>query len=152
MPEDTLSDLETTEMDDANMILGERYEIIEELGRGGMGIVYKALDTQLETDVAVKILPPELSSSERAIRNLKQEARTAMDLTHDNIVKLINFEYSKEGAFLLMEYVKGSTLEKLLDDKKKFTVEELIPVFSQICAGLEHAHKKKTLCSVGETC
>ena len=69
-------------------VLEDRYKILEELGRGGMGIVFKAFDRSLEMNVAIKVLPPELSGSKRAIRDLKREAKMAMQLNHPGIMAL----------------------------------------------------------------
>ena len=122
------------------LVLSTRYEIIREIGRGGMGIVGLARDKELEQDVAVKLLPPEVSADERAIRGLKQEAKLAIQLTHPNIVRLHNFEEDGPLKFIVMEYVRGRSLDKILAVKQKLSVDELLKYAGGICAGLQYAH------------
>ena len=110
MPPPALSDFKP------GMILGRRYELVRELGRGGMGIVYLARDRQLDIDVAVKVLPPELEEDIRAIKRLKNEALAAMRISHPNIMRLYNFEETVEARFLVMEYIDGPNLLKVIHE------------------------------------
>ena len=125
--------------------LAGRYRLICEIGRGGMGVVWLAHDERLDMDVAVKVLPPELARDERGIRVLTNEARLSMQLTHHNIVRLHDFHESDGLAYLVMEFVRGRTLDRHLLKKKKFTVEETLKYAEQICAGLEYAHQKRVI-------
>jgi len=124
------------------MVIGERYKILRELGRGGRGVVYKALDLELSLTVAIKFLPQELVNNQEAIEDLKKEAKASMLLTHPNIVRLYNFEDQGKYKFLIMEYIDGYTLEQSLRRRKKFTLTETIEYAKQICAGLGYAHNR----------
>ena len=127
-------------------ILAERYRVRRELGRGGMGIVYLAEDTHLENrKVAIKMLPPVLAGNKRAILAMKREAILAMELTHPHVVTLRAFEQSDEGAFLVVDYVDGQTLEDLLSDREKLDEEEVVRVFKPIAEALDYAHSRKII-------
>jgi len=126
-------------------LLGGRYELLEELGRGGMGVVYKARDKRLNSIVAVKLLSEQLEQDLRGIELLKREARTAMKLSHPNIVKLHTYEEHPEGRFLVMEYVEGRTLAEVLFEKKRLSGKEIKKYGVAICKGLEHAHSERVI-------
>ena len=106
-------------------VFGGRYELLKELGRGGMGVVHKAKDRRLNTLGAIKGLSRELAQDLRGIELLKREARTAMTLSHPNIVRLSNYEEHPDGRFLVMEYVEGLSLEELLSERGNLTEEEV---------------------------
>ncbi|MBX3149121.1 serine/threonine protein kinase [Candidatus Obscuribacterales bacterium] len=121
-----------------------RYQILKKLGAGGMGAVFQATDTTLDKLVAVKILLPGLSR-ENIIR-FQQEARTAAKLDHPNIVKVLDFGQTPAGdLFLVMDYVGAQSLEDVQRRSKRLPVEEALPIFIQIAAGLHHAHVNKVL-------
>ena len=112
-----------------------------------MGIVYLARDRQLELDVAVKVLPPELEEDIRAVKRLKNEALAAMRLSHPNIMRLYNFEETIEARFLVMEYIDGPNLLKVLHETPggKIDPKTFGDYASQICAGLAYAHRNKVV-------
>ncbi len=116
-------------------ILLNRYKIETELGRGGMGIVYKAHDTLLNRAVAIKFLNTEGVGSEGKAR-LLQEARAAAQLNHPNIVSIYDAGEADENSFIVMELVNGDTLRKT----KKPTLQDVVSMAQQICLALEHAH------------
>jgi len=122
--------------------LAGRYVVGEELGRGGMGIVYKAHDTVLDIDVAIKLLPPYLANDRRGIENLKAEAVSAISLTHSNIMRLHTFEDHPDAKFLVMEYIDGHNLDDLLQQRpeRRFSEEEVVEVAKQVCDALVCAH------------
>lgn len=123
---------------------GTRYQILKKLGAGGMGAVFQATDTTLDKLVAVKILLPGLSR-ENIIR-FQQEARTAAKLDHPNIVKVLDFGQTPTGdLFLVMDYVGAQSLEDVQRRSKRLPMEEALPIFIQIAAGLHHAHVNKVL-------
>lgn len=129
-------------------LLAGRYKISHKLGEGGMGMVYLAEDTELGNNkVAIKFIPPQLAGNARAIKNLKKEAQTAMQLSHPNIVRLHDLHTDGHQKFLVMEYIEGKTLEDALaeKDEDKFTLEEVLPIAEQIAAGLDYAHSRKVL-------
>ena len=146
---DTIGDLPTIRGDDGkeSKLLADRYRIIRKLGEGGMGLVYLAEDTELNTKVAIKFIPPQLAGNARAIKNLKKEAQTAMQLSHPNVVRLHDLHTDGHQKFLVMEYIEGKTLDDLMAEKEegKLTLDELLPIAEQVSAGLDYAHSKKVL-------
>ncbi len=123
---------------------GERYQIVKKLGSGGMGAVYQAVDSSLEKTVAVKILLPGLSSE--AIIRFQQEAKAAARLDHANIVKVLDFGQTPNGdLFLIMDFVGTTSLEDVINQKKRIALDKALPIFIQIAAGLQHAHKNGIL-------
>ena len=126
-------------------ILKDRYEIVEELGCGGIGVVYKAKDLESGTVVAIKVLPEELARDARALRNLAEEAKISMRLTYPYIMRLLSFEMDGQWKFLVMEYIKGETLAARLAREGKIIESDFIPLASQICEGLAYAHDQKVI-------
>lgn len=126
-------------------LVGERYEITQEISRGGMAIIYHSIDKTLDQEVVLKVLPAELSKSRKAIENLKSEARITMGLAHPNVVRLYNFVDQPDLKYLVMEYVDGPTLEDVLDDKGRLNVSEALMWAEGISAGLGYAHDKGVL-------
>ena len=116
------------------------YEIVSPLGSGGMGEVWKARDTRLRREVAIKVLPAEAASDADRLKRFEKEARAASSLNHPNIVTL--YEIGKEGtsSYIVMELVEGRTLRELLADGP-FPVKKLLSLASQIADGLARAHE-----------
>jgi len=141
---DTLDKAKTTIFPQGTLI-SNRYKVERELGKGGMGVVFLAQDTKLDIPVAIKILPKILSSSERAMKSLLREAKLSMSLSHPNILRIHNLEEEKDEHFIVMEYVEGKTLEKMIEEKERFTLEEFLPIAEKIAAGLDFAHSKNIL-------
>ncbi|MBF0227940.1 MAG: PEGA domain-containing protein [Desulfobacterales bacterium] len=127
------------------ILVRERYRVISELGKGGMGIVYLAHDTYMHDKlVAMKVIPPELSADPRAIQDLKAETSIAMEMTHNNIVRLHIFDVWEYQSFVVMEYMQGKTLTHYATDEGgKLPLEKALPLLKQIAAGLDYAHKFK---------
>src|SRR5437899_5707206 len=121
-------------------VLGERYEILQLLGQGGMGAVYKARDVELERTVAVKLIRPDLASHPEILRRFKQELILAREVTHRNVIRIYDLGQASGVRYITMEYVEGRDLRALLHEKKKLTPEEAVPIFLQIAAALEAAH------------
>jgi len=118
------------------------YKIIEKLGEGGMGVVYKAQDTTLDRFVAIKFLPPHLSKDEEATKRFIHEAKAASALDHANIGTIHEVDKTSDGrTFIVMAHYEGETLRQKID-MGKVTVEEAITITSQIAAGLAKAHDK----------
>lgn len=127
-------------------VLGGQYRILKKLGKGGMGVVYLAEDMEMDDRlVAIKVLPPELSDNERAVENLRREARIAIDLTHRNIIRLYGFHSDGDMKFLVMEYVDGQNLEQKLARSKdgKLRLEEMLPIIEKVAVALDHAHSQR---------
>src|SRR6266568_697180 len=121
-------------------MLGDRYEILQLLGQGGMGAVYKARDVELERTVALKLIRPDLASHPEVLRRFKQELILARDVTHRNVVRIYDLGQASGVRYITMEYVEGRDLRALLNEKGKLTPEEAVPIFLQIAAALEAAH------------
>ena len=122
-------------------LLAGRYEILQLLGEGGMGAVYKARDLELERLVAVKLIRPDLASHPEILRRFKQELILARDVTHRNVVRIFDLGQTEGIKFITMEYVEGRDLRVLLKEKGKFAPAEAVPVMTQICRALEAAHE-----------
>jgi tetratricopeptide (TPR) repeat protein len=120
----------------------ERYRIVRELGRGGMGIVYLAEDTLLKRSVAYKVLPAAIHGDAKAVEEFLREARIAASLLHPNIVTVYDAGTAGQGLYLVMEYVEGKTLMGLLGQRPRFKLPEVLLVAKQVGAGLEHAHAR----------
>lgn len=123
-------------------IIDGRYEIIEEIGRGGMAIVYLAKCLVLNRYVAIKVLRPELRGDEDFIKRFKVEAQSAGNLSHPNIVSIYDVGNEGDTEYIVMEYVEGITLKQYLSAKGVLPQKEAVDFAAQICSGLEHAHKK----------
>lgn len=120
-----------------------RYMMLEELGRGGMGIVYKALDRTLERIVAYKVLPTDLRRNEAVVRNFFHEAKAAAALTHPNIVVVYDAGEDEDTAYIAMEFIEGRTLKQMLRDDGPFPPPLLLLVGAQTCRGLAYAHSRR---------
>ena len=96
-------------------IVSERYTIIEELGRGGMGVVYKAEDTKLKRTVALKFLPPELTHIPEVYERFMREAQAAAALDHPNICTVYEFDQADKTSFISMAYIEGRSLKTKLE-------------------------------------
>lgn len=126
------------------------YRIIEELGRGGMGVVYKAHDTRLDRDVALKFLPPELTRDPEAKQRFIQEAQAASALQHHNICTIHDIDETADGQlFIVMDYYQGETLKEKIKARpersrgdQRLKIEEAIDIAQQIAGGLSKAHEK----------
>jgi tetratricopeptide (TPR) repeat protein/predicted Ser/Thr protein kinase len=121
-------------------VLGERYEILELLGEGGMGAVYKSSDRELGRPVALKVIRPELASNPAILARFKQELLLAHQVTHRNAVRVYDLGEAAGVKFITMEFVEGSDLRSLLLKQGKFAPEEAVEIVKQVCLALEAAH------------
>jgi serine/threonine protein kinase len=126
-------------------VLGEQFRIDGLLGRGGMGEVYRGFDLELERLVAIKVLPGILLESKRAARALKREALQAIELTHECLGRVYHFGVHQEQPYMVMEFLRGKTLEEILDEREVLPLEEVLPILKGLAAGLDHAHRKKVV-------
>lgn len=126
-------------------ILGERYELVEKIGEGGMGLVYKAKCHLLNRYVAVKILRPELTGDEEFINKFKKESLSAASLSHPNIVNIYDVGMQEGIHYIVMEYVKGKTLKDIIKERAPLPYYEIINISRQICLALDHAHKNNII-------
>jgi serine/threonine protein kinase/ankyrin repeat protein len=120
--------------------LAKKYEILERVGRGGMGTVFRARDVTLDRYVAVKVLNPSLSDDEHALNRFLREAKLVSRLKHQNAISL--YEFGLEGAipYLVMEYVEGKSLEALITDEGPFDAVRTNIILQQVCSALISAH------------
>jgi len=118
------------------------YKILEKLGEGGMGVVYKAQDTQLQRLVALEFLPPHISGNPEEKARFLHEARSASALNHPNVTTIHAIAESPEGAFLVMEYVEGRTLKDIIENES-LSLKKILEIGIQVCEGLNAAHKKE---------
>jgi serine/threonine protein kinase len=118
-----------------------RYTIIEELGRGGMGVVYKAEDTKLKRTVALKFLPPELTHVPDIRDRFTREAQAAAALDHPNICTVYEFDQADEKSFISMAYIEGQSLRKKIESGP-LELEEALKIATQVAEGLQEAHKR----------
>ncbi|MFN8307815.1 MAG: protein kinase [Ferruginibacter sp.] len=126
-------------------MIGEQihnYKITAHLGQGGMGNVYRATDTMLGREVALKMLHPQLTMQPQFLERFKKEARVLAQLLHPNIAVIYNFIEQGGNHFMVMEYVEGTNLDDLLKQHKSLPAEFIVPVFVQALEGLQHAHRK----------
>jgi serine/threonine-protein kinase len=134
-------DDEPTQDTPAPGAVSARYEMISELGRGGMGIVYKARDRETGVMVALKVLRPEITSDPAALERFKNELRLARQITHPNVCRIYEFERAGDSAFITMEVVEGETLRDLLRRRQTLPCDEALQIMWGICDGLEAAHR-----------
>ena len=125
---------------EAGDVLAGRYEILQLLGEGGMGAVYKAQDRELDRPVALKLIRPELAASSAMLARFKQELLLSRQVTHKNVIRIYDLGDADGAKFITMEYVDGRDLRSLIQEKKKFSPEEAIEVMQQVCQALEAAH------------
>jgi eukaryotic-like serine/threonine-protein kinase len=120
-----------------------RYEITGELGKGAMGVVYKAIDPMIGRTVALKTMRLDVRGLEtdEMLRRFKNEARLAGVLNHPNIVTIFDAGEHEAMFYIAMEYVEGVSLHSILQKRKTLPLDEIQDVVRQICAGLDHAHK-----------
>jgi len=121
-------------------VLAGRYEIIEELGKGGMGKVYRVEDTKIEEEVALKLIRPEITADKKTIERFKNELKTARKITHKNVCRMYHLGEEKGICFITMEYIPGEDLRTLIRRVKQLTVGTAISIAKQIAEGLVEAH------------
>ena len=121
-------------------LLGGRYEILEMLGLGGMGAVYKARDKELDRLIALKVIRPDIARHPEALARFRQELLTARQVAHRNVIRIFDIGEADGIKFITMEYVAGHDLRSLLADRGKLPPDEAISIIQQVCAGLAAAH------------
>ncbi len=129
----------------ANASPNGRYQIVGELGRGGMGIVYKVKDTALDRLVAFKVLPQTLTENEQAVTNFIREAQAAAKLNHPNIVTVYDTGEQNGRYYIAMEYVEGTTIKEILKRRGPISPSGILHVLMQIAEALAYAHEKKVV-------
>lgn len=120
----------------------DRFEMIELIGRGGMGMVFRALDDCLQREVAIKILDPRFSKDELARERFLREARAAARVTHENVITIHHVECLKDRdvSFMVMQFVRGKSLQDRLDEGGPLAIREAVRIAASTAAGLASAH------------
>ena len=118
-----------------------RYQIIEELGKGGMGEVYRVKDETLDEEMALKVLKPEIAADKDIIERFKNELKFARKIAHRNVCKMYDLNEEEETPYITMEYVKGEDLKSFIRRKDRLKEEEVIALAKQVCEGLAEAHE-----------
>ena len=126
-------------------LLGGRYRIIERIGRGGMGEVYRADDLKLGQPVALKFLPPDVDRDPARLTQLHTEVRMARQVSHPNVCRVYDIDEIDGTTFLSMEYVDGEDLSSLLKRIGRFPEDRALEIARQICAGLAAAHERDVI-------
>lgn len=126
-------------------VLGNRYEIVEKIGGGGMSVVYKAKCRVLNRYVAIKILRNELISDSEFVDKFKQESLSAASLNHPNIVNIYDTGIEDDIYYIVMEYIKGVTLKDYITQKGNLSEDETIKISVQVAEALKHAHANKII-------
>lgn len=121
-------------------IIGNIYQIVDKLGEGGMGSVYKGLDLNLQRPVAIKVLRPDLANNPALVERFHSEAITLAKLNHPNIATLYSFIPQDNQFFMIMEFVAGETLDKIIS-RGAINYQEAIPLFCQALEGIGQAHR-----------
>ncbi len=121
-------------------IFAERYQIVEELGKGGMGKVYRALDKQLNEEVALKLIKPEIGSDKRTVERFSNELKLARKIAHKNVGRMYELMEDKGTRFITMEYVSGQDLRGLIRQSGQLAIGTTINIAKQVCEGLAEAH------------
>jgi len=118
-----------------------RYQIIEELGHGGMGRVYRTLDKKINEEVALKLIRPEIASEKRTLERFGNELKIARKIAHKNVGKMYHLSEEKGTHYITMEYVPGEDLKRMIRMSKHLSVDTAVDIGKQICEGLAEAHR-----------
>jgi serine/threonine protein kinase/Tfp pilus assembly protein PilF len=122
-------------------VFAGRYQIIEDLGKGGMGRVYKALDTEIGERVALKILKPEIVADEKTIERFRNELKISRQISHKNVCRMYHLGRDQGTHYITMEYVSGEELKSTVIRVGQLSVGKTISIIAQVCEGLAEAHR-----------
>ncbi len=133
---------DVSELDIVREALAEEYELLEELGRGGMAIVYRARDKHLEREVAIKVLPFSLAFDAEFVERFTREARTAAQLEHPNIISIYRVGKTGRVIYFVMKYIRGGSLSKIMGERKKLAPPEIRKLLLEVGSALGYAHTR----------
>ena len=134
---------EITEIDMVRQELNEEYEILDELGRGGMAIVFKAKEKQLDREVAIKVLPFSLAFDKEFVERFQREARTSAKLEHPNIIPIYRVGKSGRVIYFVMKFLRGKPLSNILATRGSLPPQEIKKILAEVARALAYAHKKE---------
>src|SRR5438105_13185098 len=135
--------IDVTELDLVREQLKDEYEILEELGRGGMAIVFKAREKQLERDVAIKVLPFSLAFDKEFVERFQREARTSAKLEHPSIIPIYRVGKSGRVIYFVMKFLRGKPLSSILAARGSWPPLEIKKILAEVARALAYAHKKE---------
>jgi Tol biopolymer transport system component/predicted Ser/Thr protein kinase len=118
-----------------------RYEIIEELGKGGMGKVYRVYDKKIDGEVALKLIKPEIAADKNTIERFRNELKLAREIAHRNVCRMYDLNEEKGSQYITMEYVPGEDLKSMIRMSKQLSMITAISIAKQVCEGLVEAHR-----------
>ena len=121
-------------------IFGGRYQIIDQIGRGGMGRVYRALDTKAHEEVAIKLIRPEIAEDKRTLERFVNEIKLAHKVSHRNIGKMYHLGEDQGLHYIIMEYVPGEDLKSFIRRSRRLDISTTVAIAKQVCSGLSEAH------------
>src|SRR5436190_3616690 len=133
--------VDVTELDLVREQLKDEYEIVDELGRGGMAIVFKAKEKQLDREVAIKVLPFSLAFDKEFVERFQREARTSARLEHPNIIPIYRVGKSGRIIYFVMKFLRGKPLSSVLTARRSLPAGEIRLVLAQVGRALAYAHK-----------
>jgi serine/threonine protein kinase/tetratricopeptide (TPR) repeat protein len=122
-------------------LFADRYEIIEELGTGGMGSIYRVEDKKIHEDIAIKLIKPEIAADKRTIERFSNELKIARKIRHKNVCQMFDLGEEKGTRFITMEYVPGEDLKNMIRMTKRLSIATAINIGTQLCEGLTEAHR-----------
>src|SRR6267143_976234 len=134
---------EVTEIEMVRKELDEEYEIVDELGRGGMAIVFKAKEKQLDREVAIKVLPFSLAFDKEFVERFQREARTSAKLEHPNIIPIYRVGKSGRIIYFVMKFLRGKPLSSVLATRGSVPPAEIKKILAEVGRALAYAHKKE---------
>jgi tetratricopeptide (TPR) repeat protein len=138
-PTNTLENFSQITLQPGSM-LAHRYQIVKMLGEGGMGAVYRAHDIELDREVAIKVIRPELARNAQVLQRFKQELILARQVTHRNIIRIFDLGQSEGMRFITMEFIQGEDVSQILAGRTKLPAPEAASIIAQVARGLEVAH------------
>jgi len=119
----------------------KRYQIIEELGKGGMGRVYKVLDNEIGEKVALKLLNPDIAADSKTIERFRNELKTARQISHKNVCRMYHLSKEEGAPYIIMEYVRGEDLKSMIRMMARLSPGQTVSIGRQVCEGLNEAHR-----------
>jgi len=142
-PDDNMPLMTVPDEDLVGTILENKYEILEKIGAGGMGAVYKARHQLMHRQVAIKMVLAQLSANSMTLKRFTQEARATSQLNHPNILTVFDFGISPSNQpYLVMDFLEGVNFGRVLEETRQIPIPRAIGIFLQVCAALGHAHQK----------
>lgn len=126
-------------------LFARRYQVIEKVGEGGMGKVYKVLDREIKTIVALKLIRPEIASDKRTVERFRNELKTARKISHRNVSRMFDLDIENGAYYITMEYVPGEDLRSMIEMTRGLSVAAAVDIARQICDGLAEAHRARVV-------